>query len=451
MQAANYILKPPPLRSGDRVGIVAPSSPVEADRLADGCAALRHLGYEPFYKESILSSDLYFAGSSERRARELEAMFAREDVRAVICARGGYGCNYLLPHIDLEVIRRHPKIFVGYSDVTTLLTWFHDRTGLVTFHGPMVARDFAVAHGVDLPSWHAKTGGEIELQRSTLLTPLVPGRADGKLYGGCLSMLAASLGTPYAVNTEGTILYIEDVNTKPYQLDRMLMQLRLAGKLAGVRGIIFGEMQNCAPPEGSSYTLLDVLRRCVQGLGIPVAFGANSGHVKRGNLTLAFGVQASLIVEPDYAAAATLEQIGKIEAPKIEVHTLRSGACRAARKASAWKPSSRASTGASISFSRGGIDVVGIEANLIVYLALLGIAQDVIGLGDGLEPFLGRLVAGIDIRMVLAGELAEGFADVLGRGRLLHPESFVIILLGRCSHVFEALILINVILAAWVH
>jgi muramoyltetrapeptide carboxypeptidase len=265
------------------------------------------MGYEPVYEESILSSDLFFAGSSERRARELEGMFAREDVRAIICARGGYGCNYLLPHIDLDVIRCHPKIFVGYSDVTTLLTWFHDRTGLVTFHGPMVARDFASAHGVDLPSWQAKTGGEIDLQRSTLLMPLVPGHAEGKLYGGCLSMLAASLGTPYAVNTEGTILYIEDVNTKPYQLDRMLMQMRLAGKLAGVHGIVFGEMLNCAPPAGSSYTLLDVLRRAVQGLGVPVAFGANSGHVERGNLTLAFGVRASLVVEPDYAAAAILE------------------------------------------------------------------------------------------------------------------------------------------------
>jgi len=303
----NSLIKPPCLRRGDRVGIIAPASPVEANRLEAGCDALRNLGYEPIYEDSILSSDLFFAGSVQRRVRELEEMFARPDVRAVICARGGYGCNYLLPHINIEVIRRYPKIFVGYSDVTTLLTWFHDQTGLVTFHGPMAATSFAVAHGVDIPSWQAKTGGDIELQSSTLLTPVVPGRAEGKLYGGCLSMLVASLGTPYAIQTKGTILFIEDVATKPYQVDRMLTQLKLAGKFAGVRGIVFGDMTDCKAPAGSSYTLLEVLQRCLRDLDIPVAFGARSGHVEHGNLTLAFGVPASLVVEHDFALATTLE------------------------------------------------------------------------------------------------------------------------------------------------
>ena len=249
---------------------------------------------------------LYFAGSVERRARELETMFARGDIGAIVCARGGYGCNYLLPHLDMEVIRRHPKIFVGYSDVTTLLTWFHDSTGLVTFHGPMVAKDFATPDGVDLPSWQARLTGQQDLNSGALLTPVIPGQARGKLYGGCLSMLAASLGTPYAIHTEDTILLIEDVSTPPYQIDRMLMQLKLAGKLAGIRGIVFGEMRQCAPPP-HTFALLDVLRRCVSGLGVPVAFGINSGHVERHNLTLALGLQVSLVVEDNYAALATLE------------------------------------------------------------------------------------------------------------------------------------------------
>jgi len=301
------VLKPPALRPGDRVGIVAPASPVERNRFLLGCEALRVLGYEPVFDNSVFSADLYFAGSAERRARELETMFERDDIRAIVCARGGYGCNYLLPHFDLDVIRRHPKIFVGYSDVTTLLTWFHDATGLVTFHGPMVAKDFAAPRGVDVPSWQAKTGGELDLQAGALLTPVLPGRAEGKLYGGCLSMLAASLGTPYAIHTEGTILLIEDISTRPYQLDRMLMQLKLAGKLAGVRGIVFGEMPDCAPPPDSGYTLLELLRRCVEDLNVPVAFGLNSGHVGQSNMTQAIGVRVSLRVEETYAALATLE------------------------------------------------------------------------------------------------------------------------------------------------
>jgi muramoyltetrapeptide carboxypeptidase len=304
-EASRHPVKPPALRVGDRVGIVAPASPVDAESLQAGCAALRALGYETICSDSILEAEGFFAGSPERRARELEEMFARPDVGAVLCARGGYGCNYLLPLIDLDVVRRHPKIFVGYSDVTTLLTWLHDETGLVTFHGPMVAKDFAIAHGVDLPSWEAKMTGVQELQRAALLTPVAAGTAEGKLYGGCLSMLAASLGTPYAIRTEGTILLIEDVAVKPYQIDRMLMQLRMAGKLDQVRGMVFGPMRGCSPDSPSA--LLDALRRCVGGLGIPIAFGLNTGHVERANLTLAIGVQVRLAVDRQFAALTTLE------------------------------------------------------------------------------------------------------------------------------------------------
>src|SRR5271169_3769185 len=135
-------IKPPALQPGDTIGIVAPASNIKRESLDAGCDALRRLGYKPFYLDSILEKDLYFAGSAERRARELDEMFARDDVRAIICARGGYGANYLLETLDLEKIRAHPKIFVGYSDVTALLTYFSDKAGLVTFHGPMVAKDW---------------------------------------------------------------------------------------------------------------------------------------------------------------------------------------------------------------------------------------------------------------------------------------------------------------------
>jgi len=205
------------------------------------------------------------------------------------------------------VVRRHPKIFVGYSDVTTLLTWFHDKTGLVTFHGPMLTKDFATAHGVDLPCWHARVSGQVELQSASVLQPVAPGRAQGKLYGGCLSMLVASLGTPYEIQTKDVILFMEDIAIRPYQLDRMLMQLKLAGKLDSVRGLVFGMLKDCVPPPHSGYSLVDVIRRVVDDLGVPVAIGLNSGHVERGNLTLSLGTQSSLVVERDFAAIGSLE------------------------------------------------------------------------------------------------------------------------------------------------
>jgi muramoyltetrapeptide carboxypeptidase len=294
-------IKPPALRPGDIVGIVAPASNVKPKHLEAGCAALRDLGYKPFYFESILERDLYFAGSTARRARELEEMFARDEVRAIVCARGGYGSNYLLDILDLEKIKANPKIFVGYSDLTTLLTHFTDAAGIVTFHGPMVAKDFAHPDGVDMDSWKGALNGSSQwsLNLDSDVKSLVQGAAEGILYGGCLSILVASLGTPFEIRTAGTILFLEDLAAKPYQVDRMLMQLKLAGKLADVRGIVFGEMLDCRQNRNNQdkdqgYTLEEVVLRVVGGLGVPVAFGLRSGHVSRGNITLPFGVRAAL-------------------------------------------------------------------------------------------------------------------------------------------------------------
>src|SRR5512141_3469419 len=153
------VIKPPAMQVGDTVGIVAPAGPIDADALEVGCKALSAMGHEPVYLPSITDRDTYFAGSAQRRLDELHEMFALPEVRAIICARGGYGCNYLLPGLDLELIRRNPKVFVGYSDTTTLLTYITDATGLVTFHGPMVTKDFALAGGVDAGSWQKATGG----------------------------------------------------------------------------------------------------------------------------------------------------------------------------------------------------------------------------------------------------------------------------------------------------
>jgi muramoyltetrapeptide carboxypeptidase len=289
-------MRPAALRPGDTVGIIAPSGAIEANALETGCAWVLSKGFQPFYLPSILDRDLYFAGSATRRLDEFHEMFARPEVRAVFCARGGYGCNYLLPHIDLDVVRANPKIFCGCSDVTTLLTYLCDKAGMVTFHGPMLNIDVR-PDGVDEVWWSAAMvsgepwqrefrAGEIEV--------LVPGCAEGMLYGGCLSLLCASLGTPYEIDTRDTILFIEDLAEPAFRIDRMLMHLKLAGKFEDVRGMIFGEMLNCGPRTPADHTLQQVVQRVVGDLGIPVAYGLKSGHVTGGNVTLPFGVNATL-------------------------------------------------------------------------------------------------------------------------------------------------------------
>ena len=302
-------IKPPALQPGDTVGIVAPASNVKREPLEAGCEALRALGYKPFYFDSIFDRDLYFAGSAERRTRELEEMFVRDDVRAILCARGGYGTNYLLGKLDPAKIVAHPKIFVGYSDITTLLTCFADSARFVTFHGPMVTKDFALPDGIDLESWTAATSGMSgwETSADSGAYGLVDGNAEGILYGGCLSILVASLGTPHEIRTSGTILFLEDVNAKPYQVDRMLMQLKLTGKLNEVRGLVFGEMLDCVQSNDQGYTLQEIVLRIVGEFGIPIAWGLRSGHVTRKNITLPIGVGASLSVKGSAVKLKILE------------------------------------------------------------------------------------------------------------------------------------------------
>lgn len=302
-------VKPPALRPGDTIGIIAPASNFKRADLEAGCDALRRAGYQVFYLESIFDRDLYFAGSLERRVRELEEMFLRDDVRAILCARGGYGANYLLEKISIDIVRAHPKIFIGYSDITTLLTWFTDRAGLVTFHGPMAVKDWLHENGVEMSSWQAalSNSGPWDVPTSPGVSGLADGVAEGILYGGCLSILVASLGTPYEIRTEGTILFLEDMAAKPYQVDRMLMQLKLAGKFHGVGGIVFGEMLDCVQTANQDYTLQQVVMRIVGDLGIPVAFGVRSGHVTSQNMTLPFGVRARLTVRGGEVALRILE------------------------------------------------------------------------------------------------------------------------------------------------
>ncbi|HTU50804.1 MAG TPA: LD-carboxypeptidase [Acidobacteriaceae bacterium] len=296
-KASKPTVLPAALRSGDAVRLISPASWFDPNKVQAGMAALRSLGLQPQLGEHALAHyGQYSAGTPEQRLEDLHAAFADDSVKAIICNRGGYGSAEMLSGLDLDLIQRHPKVFVGCSDITSLETYIHDQTGLVVFHGPMAAGDFARANGVDPVSWQAALSQETpwQLDSEAGLRTLKRGRAQGKFYGGCLSMLVASLGTPYEIQTAGTILFLEDIGVKPYQIDRMLLQLRLAGKLVDVRGIVFGPMRDCVQP-GNADELLDaVLLRVLADFPGPVAIGLRSGHVLERNVTVPIGVDCEL-------------------------------------------------------------------------------------------------------------------------------------------------------------
>lgn len=282
------------MRPGDRVAVCAPSGPVDPERLAEGVRTLEALGLQVHVPESAYEREFFTAGSTARRLEQLTTLFADPDIRGVFCARGGAGALQLLPEIDFARLAEAEKPFVGYSDVTPLHVGLN-RHGRVTFHGPMVARDFAEAGLVDPASLMAGLFGEGQPLCATDLRTLSAGAGRGLLVGGCLALLAALAGTAWNRWPEGDLLlFIEDWNEPPYRLDRMLWQLRASGAFEQVRGVVLGELPGCEPASGSDYTLVDVLRRALEPLAVPVAMGLRSGHVSTRNLTVPLGVTAQL-------------------------------------------------------------------------------------------------------------------------------------------------------------
>jgi muramoyltetrapeptide carboxypeptidase len=292
----NVALKPSAVPSDALVAVVSPASTPKPDSVEFGLAALRSLGYAPQSADHILTrGPLYFAGTPEMRLRDLHHAFADDEVRAIFSTRGGYGSNYLLDALDLDLIAESAKPLIGYSDLTAVQLWLLDQIELPAFHGPMVAADFSRDDGVHLPSLQAALGGRpYSVGAEEGMRTLHPGRARGTLYGGCLSILVALLGTPYEPQTEGKLLFLEDLNARPYQIDRMLWQLRQAGKLDGVKGIVFGEMLDCNSPGAAPELLDEVILRVFEDYQGPIAIGLRSGHVSRSNVTLTFGVEAEL-------------------------------------------------------------------------------------------------------------------------------------------------------------
>ena len=279
--------------------MVAPSGVVAEERLGAGVRVLESLGLRVVAGEFVLARQAYLAGSDAERGADLQRMLDDPTIRAVFCARGGYGAQRILPALDLAAVRRQPKPVVGYSDATVLITALV-RAGVVGIHGPMVAVDLArglsprsLAHlerVLSDPSYL----WEVEVPLS-----IRPGRTTGRLLGGTLSVLATMLGTPYAPDLDGAVLFLEDVHEWPYRLDRLLTQLRQSGKLDRIAGVVFGTRAACRTLDGVS--AVEVIRDAFAGAPYPVGFGLPAGHDPADsgveNLALPLGVEVDLDVD----------------------------------------------------------------------------------------------------------------------------------------------------------
>jgi len=285
-------LKPVPLRKGEKIGVVAPAGSVQEEQLRAGVDALLRAGFSVELAQGIRERKGYLAGDREKRAKDLQHFFEREDISAIFCARGGFGSVQLVPLLDTEVIRLHPKIFVGYSDVSILLNWFLQKCGMVTFHGPMVAMEMARGLGERSGDffWGTLLGEKRQWQVKVAET-VRPGVVEAEMVGGCLSTIVTTLGTPYEIKTARKILFLEDIGERPYRIERMLTHLQMAGKLEGIAGLVFGSFTDCEGdgPRG----LKEIIHDLFHGAPYPVVAGLAAGHGDE-NLLLPFGAKMGL-------------------------------------------------------------------------------------------------------------------------------------------------------------
>ncbi len=301
------LLKPPRLESGEIVGLIAPASaPADPERIDQCAAAVTRLGFKPKLARNVRRRAGFLAGSDRDRAGDLMSMVADPRVKAILCVRGGYGSCRILPLLDYSVIRAHPKILVGYSDITSLHCAFLAKAGVASFHGPMLNSDFLKD---SLPEFTRRSflrtltqttppGGICQGYHRKTVAILRPGLATGRLVGGNISILCASLGTPYQPSFKNKILFFEDVDEVPYRFDRMLTQLLNAGLLQQVAGIAIGMNHNCNDPRAGKareyrQTLADVFAERLLPLKVPIVTGLPFGHT-RFNATLPFGARATL-------------------------------------------------------------------------------------------------------------------------------------------------------------
>lgn len=306
--------RPAALRAGDRLAIVAPASPFVRDEFARGIDEVRALGFEPVYDDRVFARRGFVAGEPAERAASFMEAWQDPSIAGVLCARGGYGSVQILPLLDLARVRATPKVFVGYSDITSMLTWLTLHAGIVTFHGPMLAGRLGLGpDGYDRDTFlravtRPEAMGDLPM---TEMEVVRPGEARGMLLGGTLTQLLASFGTPYAFDPPpGHVLFLDEVGERPYRIDRMLTQWRLSGLLARASAVIVNEMPDCDEPasagtmadgRGPAVTARDVVRDLLRHFDGPVLIGLPSGHTSGPALTLPFGVEA--VVEAHAGAA----------------------------------------------------------------------------------------------------------------------------------------------------
>jgi len=296
----NRFKKPKRLMEGGTVAVVAPAGRVDHRLLQSGVARLEALGLKVILGQHLDKAHRYFAGSDRERAEDFQAVFLNPEVDAVFCARGGVGAARIIPFLDQKALAQSNKIFVGSSDITTLLIYLMQSFSWLTFHGPMIATHFGKEPSPPLEShlFRLLAGDCLEMQFERLKT-LRSGRAEGILTGGCLTLLCTTIGTPYEIETAGRILFIEDVNEAPFRIDRMLSYLKSLGKFTHVRGVIFGQMPQCHP-EALPEIILDIFGDSA----FPILFSFPSGH---GDATATLPLGASIRLDADLGLVKMLE------------------------------------------------------------------------------------------------------------------------------------------------
>jgi muramoyltetrapeptide carboxypeptidase len=297
------VRKPRALKPGDRIAVVAPASPFSREEFTRGVAEIERLGFVPIFDDSVFTRESgYLAGSAEVRAEAFTRYWTDPEVAALVAVRGGYGSVHILPLLDRDEVVAHPKLFIGYSDNTSVLSWLTCQCGIAALHGPMLEGRLAGGGGYDRRSFLELLSGGRGLQLAPEgLTVLRDGDVRGPLFGGTITQLVASLGTPFAFDPpDGCVLFLEDVSERPYRIDRMLTQLELSGVLAKARGLVFGEMRGCEEP-GGSVTALDAIRRTTRHFSGPIIVGFPSGHTTGPIWTLPLGVGVTVSTRPQPA------------------------------------------------------------------------------------------------------------------------------------------------------
>lgn len=302
------IIKPKKLKSGDVIGIISPaSSPDDLTKINRGIEYLEKLGYRIEVGKHVGMQEGYLAGNDQQRLQDIHSMFNNKQINAIFSIRGGYGSGRLLDKIDYKIIRKNPKIFVGYSDICALQMAFFSKCGLVTFAGPMVAVDFhdEVSKFTEEVFWRTITSnkkiGRLTNPRNEKFYVLRKGRASGRIIGGNLSVLTSLIGSEFMPKIKDSILLLEDINEAPYRVDRMFNQLKLNKIFKQIRGVILGHFVNCVEPdpEKKSFSLNEIIIEYFQNIKLPVIYNVKHGHIKE-NLTIPFGIKCVLNASRGY-------------------------------------------------------------------------------------------------------------------------------------------------------